>query len=68
MKDADNQEITLGDRCATAMNGSTDRLIIVQVCGFSPKKVRVRVRRRDGTFTEITKFPQQLAKVERQKK
>lgn len=67
MKDADNQEITLGDRCATTQNGYTD-LIIVQVVGFSPKKVRVRRSYKYGRYEEFTKFPEQLAKVERQKK
>jgi hypothetical protein len=62
MKDVFGTEIELGDKVATNTRGYTYNLIVAEVVGFTPQKVRVayEVEYYDKPIV-ITKFPYQLA-------
>lgn len=61
MKDVFRQEIEIGDQVATNISGYTYDLIVAEVTGFTPQKVRLVYKDSyNGKDVEILKFPRQI--------
>lgn len=59
MNDVAGNELSIGDKVATMFDGHSN-LKVVEVVGFTPKKVRVKRSNGDGTYELATKFPSQV--------
>lgn len=69
--DCAGQLLNIGDKVATTVDGLLSQLVVGTITGFAPKKVYIDVPVKPGTrearhgltVTNISKFPEQLAKI-----
>lgn len=65
MKDVVGNELMVGDRVVTNWYGGTDRLVICEVVGFTPKKIKLILSEEKfrGVTIDLMKFPEQVCLI-----